>query len=74
MEARRREMASDVAFLRGEECQWLTISRRYSRKRISDLAGTVGSKVGITLSLSVGVRKIRAEFILGRVGPIRKPR
>src|ERR1700693_515657 len=59
---RRREMASEVAFLRGEEGQWPTTSRRYSRKRISDRAGTMGSEVSITLYLSVGVGDIRAEI------------
>src|ERR1039458_10907893 len=45
MEGRRREMASQVAFLRGDAGQWLTTSSRNSRKRTSDRAETLESEV-----------------------------
>jgi hypothetical protein len=74
MEVRRREIASEVAFLRAEGGQWPTTSRRYSRNRISERAGMVASEVTMTLYLSVRVRDIRGGLILAGAGPIRKPR
>lgn len=53
-------MASAVAFLRGEAGHWLTTSKRYSRKRISDLAGIVASEMTMTANLSVRFRDTRA--------------
>jgi hypothetical protein len=53
-------MASEVAFFRGDGGHWLTTSSRYSRKRISDLAGVLGSAITMTPDLSVRVRDTRA--------------
>ena len=71
MEVRRREMASAVAFLRGEAGQWRTTSSRYSRKRISDRAGILGSRGTITLFISDRFKEIRAALIFTRLVPIR---
>jgi hypothetical protein len=71
MQVRRWEMASAVAFLRGEAGQWRTTSSRYSRNRISDRAGVWGSKGTITLFISDRFQEIRVALILSLQVPIR---